>query len=54
MSLIERATSLVTGGPGDPVGTVHVVDPSPLNWLWVMYNIGEELVRVSAASSPLR
>ncbi len=49
MSLIEKATSLVTGGPGDPVGTVHVVDPSPLNWLWVMYNIGEELVRVSAA-----
>ncbi len=30
-----------------PVGTVHVVDPSPLNWLYITYNTVEELVRVN-------
>lgn len=30
-----------------PRGTVHVVDPSPLNWLYVTYNTVEELVRVT-------
>ena len=30
-----------------PVGTIHVVDPSPLNWLYITYNTVEELVRVS-------
>lgn len=30
-----------------PVGTVRVVDPSPLNWLYITYNTVEELVRVS-------
>lgn len=29
-----------------PVGTLMVVDPSPLNWLWITYNTVEELVRV--------
>ncbi len=28
------------------MGTVHVVDPSPLNWLHITYNTVEELVRV--------
>lgn len=27
-------------------GTVKVVDPSPLNWLYITYNTVEELVRV--------
>ncbi|MCP9491870.1 MAG: hypothetical protein MSC31_18635 [Solirubrobacteraceae bacterium MAG38_C4-C5] len=30
-----------------PRGTIHVVDPSPLNWLYVTYNTVEELVRVT-------
>ena len=28
-----------------PVGTVHVVDPSPLNWLFLTWNTMEEPVR---------
>ena len=49
MSLIKKVTSLVTGegGVGGPVGTIHVVDPSPLNWLYITYNTVEELVRVN-------
>jgi ABC-type transport system substrate-binding protein len=31
--------------PYPPVGTVHVVDPSPLNWLYVLFNTMEEAVR---------
>lgn len=48
MNLIEKAKSLITGEgrPSEPVGTVHVVDPSPLNWLYITYNTVEELVRV--------
>ena len=30
-----------------PVGRVRVVDPSRLNWLHVLYNTAEELVRVT-------
>lgn len=29
----------------NPQGTIHVVDPSPLNWLFVLFNTMEELVR---------
>ncbi len=48
MNLIEKARALIAGEgrKGDPVGTVHVVDPSPLNWLHITYNTAEELVRV--------
>ncbi len=28
-----------------PVGAIHVVDPSPLNWLFVLFHTMEELVR---------
>lgn len=46
MELVEKVASLRPGdGPG-PVGTIHVVDPSPLNWLYITYNTVEELVRV--------
>ena len=31
----------------EPAGTLHVVDPSPLNWLYITYNTVEELVRVT-------
>lgn len=30
----------------ESVGAIHVVDPSPLNWLYITYNTVEELVRV--------
>ncbi len=46
MSLIEKVTSLVTGETNEPTGTIHVVDRSPLNWLYITYNTVEELVRV--------
>lgn len=46
MSLTDKITSLFTGGRGEPVGTVHVVDPHPYNWLYITYNTVEELVRV--------
>ena len=49
MSLVEKVTSLVTGDGREPAGTVYVVDPSPLNWLYITYNTVEELVRVSPA-----
>jgi hypothetical protein len=26
------------GGDRTPVGTVHVVDPHPLNWLFITWN----------------
>ncbi len=29
-----------------PTGTVNVVDPSPLNWLYITYNTVEELIRI--------
>ncbi len=48
-SLGNRMISLVTGERGrEPTGAVHVVDPSPLNWLWIQYNTAEELVRVNS------
>jgi ABC-type transport system substrate-binding protein len=28
-----------------PAGTIYVVDPSPLNWLYVLFNTMEEAVR---------
>ncbi len=50
MSLVEKAVSLI-GGPNEPAGTIHVVDRSALNWLYITYNTVEELVRVSAQGS---
>lgn len=43
MSFIENALSAVKSH--NPQGTIHVVDHSPLNWLYVTYNTVEELVR---------
>ncbi len=34
-------------GAGEPAGTINVVDPSPLNWLYITYNTVEELVRAN-------
>jgi hypothetical protein len=35
--------------PGAPIGTVHVVDPHPLNWLFITWNTMEEPVRTDRA-----
>ena len=43
MSLIENAISAVTTHA--PRGEIQVVDHSPLNWLYIIYNTVEELVR---------
>jgi len=34
-------------GRDEPRGTVRVVDPNPLNWLYITYNTVEEPVRVT-------
>ncbi len=44
MSLAETVISAVRG-KREPQGVVHVVDHSPLNWLYITYNTVEELVR---------
>jgi ABC-type transport system substrate-binding protein len=35
-------------GRRTPVGTIHVVDPNPLNWLFITWNTMEEPVRTDA------
>ena len=48
MNLLEKASTLIPGrGAHEPRGTIHVVDPSPLNWLYITYNTVEEFVRVT-------
>ena len=49
MSVVEKATTFFMGKglARGPVGTVRVVDPSPLNWLHITYNTVEELVRLT-------
>lgn len=51
VSVIDKVAALIPGvaRERESVGTVHVVDPSPLNWLYVLYNCAEEPVRVNAA-----
>ena len=46
MAVVKRLSAVMAKGGRVPAGTVHVVDPSPLNWLWITYNTVEELVRV--------
>ncbi len=43
MSLTENIISAVKSH--NPKGAIHVVDRSPLNWLYITYNTVEELVR---------
>jgi len=41
---------MTTRNPSEiPQGTVYVVDPSPYNWLYVLFNTMEELVRANKA-----
>lgn len=46
MSLARRLAGFLGRTPA-PVGSIRVVDPSPLNWLYITYNTVEELVRAS-------
>lgn len=48
MTLFEEAASaLGVGKNRQPVGTVRIVDPNPLNWLYITYNTVEESIRVA-------
>jgi len=42
------ASSASSGSSRRPVGTVHIKDPSPLNWLFITWNTVEEPVRTDA------
>jgi ABC-type transport system substrate-binding protein len=42
---IREAESVVHGARRAPVGTLNVVDPSPLNWLFITWNTMEEPIR---------
>jgi hypothetical protein len=42
-----RASTQAVAGHGGPAGTVHVVDPHPLNWLYITWNTMEEPVRTN-------
>lgn len=44
MSVVDKLKSAVMGS--QPPGKIHVVDPSPINWLYITYNTVEELVRM--------
>ena len=45
MSSVATERAVPEAGPPVPVGTVHVFDPNPLNWLFVTWNTMEEPVR---------
>ena len=45
MSSVATERAMPEAGPPVPVGTVHVFDPNPLNWLFVTWNTMEEPVR---------
>ncbi len=49
MALVGSAADVAARATGlrKPVGTLNVVDPSSLNWLYITYNTVEELVRVT-------
>lgn len=44
MSLLQQLAGRVRR---EPRGTVRVVDPNPLNWLYITYNTVEEAVPVT-------
>lgn len=47
--MVEKVMSALTSRDErqKPAGTVQVVDPSPLNWLYINYHVVEELIRVN-------
>jgi ABC-type transport system substrate-binding protein len=47
VSVIAGAVPTVPGEERSPAGVIHVVDPSPLNWLWITFNTMEEPVRAA-------
>src|SRR5437879_13287691 len=48
---MAEATREAPAVPGRkaPVGTINIVDPHPLNWLYITWNTMEEPVRTDAA-----
>lgn len=44
---LRRLQHRASRARSEPRGTVRVVDPSPLNWLYITYNTVEEPVRVT-------
>jgi len=48
MNWIEKAASLFRSKQqvaSNPIGKIKVVDPNPLNWLYITYNTVEEFIR---------
>lgn len=43
--MVQASETAVQTAEKTPVGTVHVVDPHPLNWLYITWNTMEEPVR---------
>src|SRR6202022_1083253 len=49
ISMAETAAEATVERPSrTPVGTVHIVDPHPLNWRYITWNTIEEPVRTDA------
>jgi hypothetical protein len=46
-SFVNLVQRLPGRGRREPRGVVRVVDPNPLNWLYVTYNTVKEPVRVT-------
>ena len=44
--MAETVAPATTGARHQPVGTLNVVDPHPLNWLFITWNTMEEPIRV--------
>jgi ABC-type transport system substrate-binding protein len=42
---MENHSELMDSDGNPPVGMIHVVDPSPYNWLFILFNTMEEAVR---------
>ncbi len=50
---LPASTSLAAPQKGAAAGQpIWVVDPSPVNWLWITWNTMEELVRVNKDGKP--
>src|SRR5207249_2889007 len=41
-----KEVRMTTTAPPAPVGTINIVDPSPLNWLFITWNTMEEPIRI--------
>jgi len=54
VSIVEKLSFLIPGHEREsPAGAIHVVDPSPFNWLSITHNTCEALVRVEPDGDPV-